>query len=200
MNYIPMCGAASTLSCLASASTRGRLRRLWLPSRALVAQLEQLMERRPVRPPAWLRLSPASVPSGRWQGSGNQRSPRCILGTWATGDARCAALSAGARLATFTSLEEWQQVLAAALEGLIVSQGELWVGYTDAASEGTWRALDGSAIPAFMYAAFTTSQPDNYGVGQHCAAIWTNSNGAVGLDDDSCNAAHRTLCKLRSGA
>jgi hypothetical protein len=120
--------------------------------------------------------------------------------TWAIGDARCAALSAGARLATFTSLEEWQQVLAAALEGLIVSQGALWVGYTDAASEGTWRALDGSAIPAFMYAAFTATQPDNLGGWQHCAAIWTNSNGAVGLDDDGCNIRKRPLCKLWSGA
>jgi hypothetical protein len=76
--------------------------------------------------------------------------------TWAEADTACGALPTGGSLATFTSLAEWEDVLAALIAtGQNTGPGK-WVGYTDAASEGTWRDVYGGLMPSFMDAAWSS--------------------------------------------
>jgi hypothetical protein len=75
--------------------------------------------------------------------------------------ATCATLGTGASLAWVTSDAEWVALTAASASGLIFSGG--WLGYTDAAVEGTWVATSGfTAYSPFARTDFwSTSQPSD---------------------------------------
>ena len=80
---------------------------------------------------------------------------------WATADATCAAY--GYRLVTFDSAAEgtWVEASVAAFPA-----NYWWVGFTDAASEGSWGWTDGSPI---TYLNWSSGEPNN-GHGWECVS------------------------------
>jgi hypothetical protein len=68
--------------------------------------------------------------------------------------ARCEA--AGDQLAVFSSREEWGVIQATLISG----RPSVWIGATDAASEGSWLWVDGSPM---MFSAWAPGEPNNSG-------------------------------------
>ena len=68
----------------------------------------------------------------------------------------------------------------------------IFIGGTDAATEGTWVWTDGN--PFGSYTHWHQRQPDNFRHNQDCAAL--NFRGYNGFwDDIGCTAVHHYLCQ-----
>ena len=78
-------------------------------------------------------------------------------------EAEAVCVSHGGHLATINSASQNTAVFMLA-DGQIV-----WIGLTDAASEGTWVWMDGSPV---VYSLWHAGQPDNYGSDEDCAVFW----------------------------
>jgi len=75
----------------------------------------------------------------------------------------------GAHLVVFNDAAENAAVLAALnSSGVIASVGAVWVGYTDAQSEGNWITLDGTPM---SYLNWAPGEPNNNGQGATCCSF-----------------------------
>ena len=80
--------------------------------------------------------------------------------------AEVAAQQLGGHLVVFNDAAENQAVVAALnAAGVISANSAVWLGYTDAASEGTWVTLDGTPI---TYLNWSSGEPNNNGQGSSC--------------------------------
>ena len=67
----------------------------------------------------------------------------------------------------------------------------LWLGGTDATSEGTWTWSDGAL---FSFTGWASGQPDDLGGDQDC--LLTNFHGAGAWDDQACITKLKFVCKI----
>lgn len=103
-----------------------------------------------------------------------------IAGTFTWSAAQADAEQRGGHLATITSEREWldiQRVLGGSLTGK-----NLWLGGTDAGSEGVWRWVTGER---WSYARWRTGEPGNdstgtgAGVAENYLMIWGNETASL---------------------
>ncbi len=123
--------------------------------------------------------------------SGNEYT--LFLGPATYGTAREQCKSRGMALASVTSLiasELHMQVMTA-----LSSTGYrlYWVGGSDAAKEGIWRWEDGST---WSYTNWYTGEPNNANGGEHCLAIYSDSNPNISgkWNDGPCRTILPFLC------
>lgn len=101
--------------------------------------------------------------------------------TFATAESNCVAL--GGHLATIASSTEQSTITTSVVSGTNL----YWIGYTDAATEGTWVWKDGTSS---AYSNWIPSQPD--GSGTNCATF----NKTDGFwYDDACTTSQRYGCE-----
>ncbi|MFN8322866.1 MAG: lectin-like protein [Chitinophagales bacterium] len=80
--------------------------------------------------------------------------------------AEVAAQQLGGHLVVFNDAAENTAVVAALnAAGIISANQAVWIGYTDAASEGTWVTLDGTPM---TYLNWSSGEPNNNGQGSSC--------------------------------
>jgi hypothetical protein len=109
---------------------------------------------------------------------------KAAMATWA--DASAACVARGGHLVTIAGAEE-----NAFLVGLGVA--DAWIGYTDAAMEGTFVWVSGHST----YVNWAMSQPDNAGGTENCASITADGT----WNDLPCDATRSFVCQdLRSRA
>eukprot|EP00900_Chrysochromulina_parva_P013190 jgi/Chrpa1/21872/Chrysochromulina_OHIO_Genome00026121-RA len=99
------------------------------------------------------------------------------VGSWAAGRAACQ--SHGGDLASIHSAEE-----NAAVWAVVPRSTALWLGATDAASEGTWVWIDGTP---FDFSNWYPGEPNNSGGNEDCALLWSGLNNSEWADD-TCGA------------
>ena len=98
-------------------------------------------------------------------------------------DANAACLAAGLQLASVQSEAEDTLLVTAAAGNTV------WIGGTDAASEGTW-AWSPSGTP-LSYTNWNVGEPNNVGGNEHClAAVYTG-----GWNDASCDILLKYVCE-----
>lgn len=107
--------------------------------------------------------------------------------TWHAAEAQ--AKTWGGHLVTIRSKAEhdwlWKQFAA-----------EVWIGYSDAAQEGTWVWTSGETS---SYTNWASGQPDNAGNTEHYAHLWAQRGGAWN-DDDASSTLRRGLVEVRARA
>lgn len=69
----------------------------------------------------------------------------------------------------------------------------VWIGATDAGSEGSWRWSTGEPF-ASRWASSPIAQPDNAGAGQHCAHLWPEASGLWA--DAACESMFPAVCEI----
>ena len=105
--------------------------------------------------------------------------------TWAGADAACKA--AGKQLATVRSAAQSALLLTAA------AGNSVWIGGTDAASEGTW-VWSPSNTP-LSYTNWYSGQPDNHLGGEDCLMFnFPHGNGGK-WNDANCQSALKYVCE-----
>ena len=92
--------------------------------------------------------------------------------------AKADAESRGGYLATITSPAEWSNVLKQV--GSAMLNQSVWLGATDAGSEGSWKWVTGET---FLYSRWTAGQPNNVGSRQHYLQLWGSTGSAYTWDD-----------------
>ncbi|GEM_PF-5192626 len=100
-------------------------------------------------------------------------------GPQATAAQACAGMDL--RLAVLDSEERNAAAVAATLT---LTSEVLWIGATDAETEGTWLWPDGSEV---SWANWADYQPDNYDDGEHCAVIHWHGVTDGRWNDVSCD-------------
>lgn len=100
---------------------------------------------------------------------------------WANGRTTCQV--DGADLVTINDTAEFNAM------NTLRGTNNVWVGYTDAAVEGTWKWLDSSS----SYSNWSPSQPSG-GTGFNCAYMWDNYAGQ--MDDNDCSIGRRFICEM----
>ena len=103
--------------------------------------------------------------------------------SWADASADCQA--AGLQLATVQSAAQNALLLATAADNMV------WIGGTDAASEGTW-VWSPSNTP-LSYSNWATGEPNNFAGGQDC--LTGNYNDAGEWDDQTCHGKVKYVCQ-----
>jgi hypothetical protein len=98
--------------------------------------------------------------------------------TWAEAEAACAAR--GAALVTVTSADENAWLVAA-------GAADAWLGYTDAAVEGTYVWVAGTS----GWVNWGMGQPDDAGGNEDCASLLADGT----WNDAPCDAKHAYVCK-----
>jgi len=83
-------------------------------------------------------------------------------------EAKADAEARGGYLATVTSPAEWSN-LVAQVGAANLANREIWLGASDAASEGSWRWVTGEA---FQYSRWGSGQPNNSGGNQDYLHTW----------------------------
>eukprot|EP00964_Phaeocystis_antarctica_P054727 scaffold32205_cov65-Phaeocystis_antarctica.AAC.1 len=102
--------------------------------------------------------------------------------SWDDADAAC--LAAGQQLATVQSAAQNAALVTAA------AGNKVWIGATDAVSEGTW-VWSPSNTP-LSYTNWKAGEPNNNG-GQHC--LTGNYNDAGEWDDGRCTYQYKYVCQ-----
>ena len=103
---------------------------------------------------------------------------------WAGADATCQA--AGQQLATVQSTAQNEQLSA------LVGGNSVWIGGTDAASEGTW-VWSPTNTPLSYTNWHSVNQPDNYLGGEDCLEFNFVSSGK--WNDQSCADVLKYVCQ-----
>jgi hypothetical protein len=104
--------------------------------------------------------------------------------TWAVAESACELY--GGHLATFGSSAENSEAAAAAAS---VRSGGFWIGFTDAAVEGSWAWMDGTAV---SYTNWSSGEPNDSG-GEDCAC--TNWSSTGNWNDLTCSASEPFICE-----
>ena len=106
-------------------------------------------------------------------------------------DANAACLAKGLQLASVHSEAENDLLVTAA------AGNQVWIGGTDAYSEGTW-AWSPSNTPV-SYTNWNTGQPDNDKGNEHCLQIYNdqayNSDAIGKWNDQNCNHKQKYVCQ-----
>lgn len=97
--------------------------------------------------------------------------------TWMA--ARDAAVKQGGHLATFETSAQWDAMVSQIGSGALAGKN-IWIGATDAASEGSWKWLTGDSV---IYKRWATGQPNNLKKIQHYAYIMGTTGSALAWDD-----------------
>jgi hypothetical protein len=113
--------------------------------------------------------------------------------SWSDAETFCESFGANTRLATFSSDADWLAFSAGKVAAFPQLGG--WFGYTDAAVEGTWVAVDPSAgfVPSVDDATFwqkSTGEP-NGGTSENCTGFY--QNGLV--NDAGCSGQYNFWCR-----
>ena len=104
--------------------------------------------------------------------------------SWADAESYCQSWSAGAHLASIRSAEEQKFVQ-------VNFPGNIWLGGSDTANEGTWTWSDGTS---WIYSDWHSGEPNNAGSGQDC--LWGNwHDHDLKWDDNTCEHKTLFLCK-----
>ncbi|HBU49116.1 MAG TPA: hypothetical protein DEB46_12480, partial [Myxococcales bacterium] len=75
------------------------------------------------------------------------------------------------------------------LDDYVRSPGEIWIGFNDRDQEGQWRWVGRESD----YRRWGNGQPDNWGPGEDCAAMWNRVNGR--WNDAICSQPKAFLCE-----
>jgi hypothetical protein len=103
---------------------------------------------------------------------------------WATAEAAC--VSNGGTLVTFSD-----STISAAVYSAYSASIPFWIGFTDAATEGTWLWVDGTPT---SYTNWYSTEPDNTGPSGGPANCGIVNTGGQWYDR-SCNDANRYVCQ-----
>jgi hypothetical protein len=127
-------------------------------------------------------------------GVASDGGPACTLGpgghcynrisdplTWLEAESACVAL--GGHLVAIETAPEQDVAWS-------VSMGGGWIGATDEGSEGAWRWTTGESWTP----RWGSTQPDNAGGAENCAALWSAFDGAWA--DVSCDSRLPAVCEL----
>ncbi|MCF7837804.1 MAG: hypothetical protein K9N49_04170 [Candidatus Marinimicrobia bacterium] len=98
--------------------------------------------------------------------------------TWE--QARQAAEQRGGHLATITSPTEWNNILGQLGQTLL--NKSVWLGGSDASTEGAWRWVTGEP---WSYSRWAPGQPNNNGGAQHFLQLWGATGANYQWDDNS---------------
>ena len=99
------------------------------------------------------------------------------------GDANAACLAAGLQLASVHSAAQNALLLTAA------AGNSVWIGGTDAASEGAW-VWSPSNTPV-SYTNWMAGEPNNYAGGEDCMQFYTDGK----WNDDGCTKKKKYVCQ-----
>ena len=99
------------------------------------------------------------------------------------GDANAACLAAGLQLATVQSAAQNAALITAA------AGNRVWIGGTDAASEGAW-VWSASNTP-LSYINWDAGEPNNYGRGEDCMQVIENGK----WNDRKCGNSLKYVCQ-----
>ena len=103
------------------------------------------------------------------------------------GDANAACLAAGLQLASVHSAAQNALLLTAA------AGNRVWIGGTDAASEGAW-VWSPSNTP-LSYTNWGAPAPDNWGGGQDCLVLDNRVGGRGKWNDWGCTKKSKYVCQ-----
>jgi len=103
----------------------------------------------------------------------------------------CAARYDGGHLATFNDESEYNAVTIW-LQWIYAQEKGIWMGYTDAYTEGTFVSIDGMNRTLPRYIEWASGEPDNYHVGENCAMFRPSDRY---LNDVSCYSRKNYVCK-----
>ena len=105
---------------------------------------------------------------------------------WSDAQSRCE--QEGSHLASVLSPEENQFLV-----DLDTSEGSVWLGGNDIATEGTWVWTDGLA---WNYQNWYPSNPSNHGSNEHCAHIYFTKDDGL-WNDIHCSHLSAFICKKK---
>ena len=105
-------------------------------------------------------------------------------------DASAACLAAGLQLASVQSASENALLVTAA-----AGNSRVWIGGTDAASEGTW-VWSPSGTP-LSYTNWNSGEPNNWG-NEDCLEFNWKSPGLGKWNDVPCNLERKYVCESRA--
>ncbi|XP_041372946.1 galactose-specific lectin nattectin-like [Gigantopelta aegis] len=111
-----------------------------------------------------------------------------VAQSWASSVAFC--MAHGAHLAEITSPEE-NNFLSNLVKQNHPPGSQIWIGGTDALSEGNWIWSHTEEI--FQYQNWDSGQPSNYGGSEHCVTIRTNGK----WNDNPCCENLHSICEKR---
>ncbi len=106
----------------------------------------------------------------QFSGNDNWYEVVIVSNTWDSANSAADALSykgLDGHLATVTSLDEWNFIKTLSQYG-----GNLWLGGTDSATEGTWEWVTGEA---FNFTVWASGEPNNLG-NEDCLETWHSGN------------------------
>jgi hypothetical protein len=69
----------------------------------------------------------------------------------------------------------------------------VWIGYTDAAAEGTWVWVDGSQNQAGFSPPWSSGEPNNSGGNENCAEFKYTPEQ---WNDNDCGKTHYVWCEF----
>ena len=105
-------------------------------------------------------------------------------------DASAACLAAGLQLATVQSASENALLLTAA------AGNRVWIGGTDAASEGEWK-WSSTGTP-LSYTNWYSGQPDNWGGNEDCLEFNWKASSPGKWNDGPCSVKRKYVCESRA--
>jgi hypothetical protein len=110
------------------------------------------------------------------------------------GEAQTACQGFGGDLVVFDNTDETKSFMNAIADEKLMS--ELWVGYSDADTEGTWAWVTG--VTGDTAPVWSGSEPDDGGgSGENCAVL-SDDNGL--LSDRTCEDSYSFICEIPAAA
>lgn len=105
--------------------------------------------------------------------------------SWSVARLACTELGGNTHLAVSTGLAE-NQLLSSLAMGR-----DIWIGGTDADTEGTWEWLNGEAV---TYLNWRSGEPNDYGTNGEDCMIIEGENGGL-WDDRACTDTYGFICE-----
>ncbi|XP_052252963.1 perlucin-like isoform X3 [Dreissena polymorpha] len=114
-----------------------------------------------------------------------------VVGTYDEAQTYCEMV--GASLAVIRSREEENLIDSYIHRHMSqIQEDQIWIGGTDLLQEGMFLAPRNQEV--LTYFNWATGQPDNYGKGEHCLAIFRD-DAQLRWNDQFCNTDKVPLCK-----